>query len=122
MIYNCHSLSRLQLHLVCVTKFRKNFDFAGFTETNMGVFASQLCKKAHCRLINIGIANNHLHFMIEIDVNWKISKVVEIIKTVSSKYWKKTAGLEWPFWQTGYFICSVGNNSISKLNKYLQNQ
>ena len=49
-------------------------------------------------------------------------KTIEIMKTVTSKYFYKVGCGLWPGWQNGYFAKSVGSKSISKVKKYLANQ
>lgn len=115
MIKNSHSISNIVLHLVLVTKYRKNFTF------ERSVLASAVAS-ATCKLEKIGIANNHVHLLIEVPASRSVSKVIEIIKSVSSKKFISLFPSSWIGWQNGYYIASVGRTSKSKVEKYLDNQ
>jgi putative transposase len=112
---NNHSISNIALHLVLVTKFRKKFQF------NEEILKNA-CTSAKCKLDKIGIADNHVHLLIEISPLRSVAKVVEIIKSVSSKNFARIAPESWSSWQVGYFVASVGRSSRSKVEKYLDNQ
>jgi putative transposase len=115
MIKNCHSISNIVLHLVLVTKFRKKFMF------KQNVLESAVIS-ASCKIEKIGIASNHVHLLIEVPASRSVSKVVEIIKSVSSKKFMSLFPSSWTGWQVGYYIASVGRSSKSKVEKYLDNQ
>jgi REP element-mobilizing transposase RayT len=65
-----------------------------------------------------------LHDQLSRQVSTKrpICKTVEIIKSISSKKFKKLSGSDWHGWQNGYFISSVGRSTKSKIKKYLDEQ
>ena len=112
---NAHCISYIALHLVLVTRFRKEFNFSEEIIRNA-------CKSAKCQLDKIGIAENHVHLLIEVAPSRSVSKVVEIIKSISSKKFAELNQDSWPSWQVGYFVASVGRSSRSKVVKYLENQ
>ena len=114
-MFNSHCVSNIALHLVLVTKFRIEFQFS----ENI---IADACKSAKCTLDKIGIADDHVHLLIEIPPSRSVSKVVEIIKSVSSKKFADLAQDSWPSWQVGYYIASVGRSSRAKVENYLDNQ
>ena len=73
-------------------------------------------------LVLLGASTNHVHLLLQIDTKRPICKSVEIIKSISSKKFKKLSGSSWHGWQNGYFISSVGRSTKSKVKKYLENQ
>lgn len=117
-----HSLIEVDLHLVLVTKYRKPFPFVSFKCPSRVEWVGKICQSAHCKLLDIGFSENHWHLLISVGSVWPISKTVEIIKTLTSKAFKKKYGHFWSGWQCGYYICSVGKSSVSRVRKYLSNQ
>ncbi len=115
MIKLSHSISDISLHLVLVTKYRRDFNFNS-------VIMGEAVASSGAILEQIGISTNHVHLLLQIDTKRPICKTVEIIKSVSSKKFKKKAGEAWHGWQNGYFISSVGRSTKSKIKKYLENQ
>jgi REP element-mobilizing transposase RayT len=115
MLKMAHSVSDISLHLVLVTKYRRDFNFNS-------VVLAEATASANAVLEQIGISTNHVHLLLQIDTKRPICKTVEIIKSVSSKKFKKKAGEDWHGWQNGYFISSVGRSTKSKIKKYLEEQ
>jgi REP element-mobilizing transposase RayT len=115
MIKLAHSVSDISLHLVLVTKWRRNYNF------NQIVLESAVASSGAV-LEQIGISTNHVHLLLQIDTKRPICKTVEIIKSLSSKKFKKLSGSDWHGWQNGYFISSVGRSTKSKIKKYLEEQ
>jgi len=110
-----HSISEISLHLVLVTKYRKPYNF------DSTVIQSAVTS-AKCNLEKIGIANNHVHLLIAVPVTKSVAKIVEIIKSISSKKFAKLTPGQWPFWQVGFYVSSVGRSSRSKVISYLDQQ
>ena len=59
-----HSVSRLTVHLVCVTKYRRKVFDAGALEWLQGHFA-KVCETMGCALLACDGEADHLHAMIE---------------------------------------------------------
>jgi REP element-mobilizing transposase RayT len=115
MLKMAHSVSDISLHLVLVTKYRRDYNF------NSAVLA-EATASASAVLEQIGISTNHVHLLLQIDTKRPICKTVEIIKSLSSKKFRKLSGSDWHGWQNGYFISSVGRSTKSKIKKYLEEQ
>ena len=73
---------------------------------------------------------DHIHFLMSYDVIDRICDMVKIMKqetahylwtkyadSLSKQYWKKRI-----FWSDGYFDCSVGEVSLSTIQKYIKSQ
>lgn len=75
----------------------------------------------------LGIDNDHIHILIQINPKESVSKVVNLLKGGSSKVIREEhPELEeflWgdSFWCDGYFAESVGTKNESLLKKYINN-
>lgn len=123
-----HCVYNLKYHLVFVTKYRKKC----FTKTILkrleNIFTEQ-CLKWDARLLEFGGEQDHVHLMIELHPNIMPSKLVNSLKTVSSRlirkefsehmkkyYWKPT------LWTRAYCLLTAGGAPLSILKKYIQKQ
>jgi putative transposase len=92
----------------------------------------ELLTKWECELIEFGGESDHIHILFETHPSVDLSKLVNNIKTVTSRrlrsefsehlskfYW----GNKPQFWSGSYAIISVGAQApLEKLIEYLQNQ
>ena len=79
-----HSLSRLTVHLVCVTKFRRSvFDSKAldFLKTH----AAQAFAKMDCRLLACDGEADHVHLLVEYPPKLPVSTLVNMFKGTSSR-------------------------------------
>ena len=126
-----NSAFRLIYHLVLVTKFRRQ-SLTGEILERMQEIIKQLLFKWECDLIEFGGESDHVHLLFETHPSVDLSKLVNNIKTVTSRrlrseykehlsqfYW----GTKPQFWSGSYAIISVGAQApLEKLIEYLQNQ
>ena len=120
----------LQYHLIFVCKYRKKLLMNKYISEEIKQLSYDICNKHNIIIHEMETDKDHIHYMIELDVNHKISDVVRVIKSyttyhiwrsnkdfLSKHFWK-----EHTFWTDGYFICSIGNVSEKQLRKYIENQ
>lgn len=119
-----HSVTDLKIHLICVTKFRKEvFDSEGLDciETAMRSVAD----KMKFRLLEFGGEADHIHVLLEYPPKLSVSTLVKHLKGVSSRSYRKT-GFPCPsktcLWSPSYFSVSVGGASLEVLKDYIANQ
>lgn len=126
-----NSAFRLIYHLVLVTKFRKKSMTAEMLD-RMHVVIKELLIKWECDLIEFGGESDHTHILFETHPSVDLSKLVNNIKTVTSRrlrseyadhlskfYW----GSKPQFWSGSYAIISVGAQApLERLIEYVQNQ
>jgi putative transposase len=98
----------------------------------MKSIANELFVKWECELIEFGGESDHVHLLFETHPSVDLSKLVNNLKTVTSRklrseftehlrkfYW----GSKPQFWSGSYAIISVGTQaSLDKLIEYVQNQ
>jgi REP element-mobilizing transposase RayT len=73
--------------------------------------------------IAIGGTSDHVHVLFSLSKNHALAKVVEEVKSGTSK-WIKTKGRDYRgfFWQTGYAAFSIGKSGEAALVRYIKNQ
>ena len=89
----------------------------------------RLLKAMNCELVECNFEPDHVHFLISTDPKTQPSKMVNTLKTVTSRlirksfsehlkpfYWKPI------FWSRSYCIVSTGGASIEIIKQYIQNQ
>ena len=73
--------------------------------------------------IEIGGEIDHIHILCLLSKNLALSKLVEKIKTSSSKWLKtKSKGLANFHWQNGYGAFSVSESNVSAVQNYIREQ
>lgn len=126
-----NSAFRLLYHLVLVTKFRNDSLTEEMLDRLQEIFALTLAKW-NCELIEFGGEANHVHILFEAIPSIDLSKLVNNLKTVSSRlmrkeyaaHLKKFYWSEKPmFWGGSYALITVGTQApLEKLIQYVQNQ
>lgn len=122
---------RLIYHLVLVTKFRRKSLTSEILERLEDII-KELLSKWECELIEFGGEADHVHMLFESHPSVDLSKLVNNIKTVSSRrlrseYADHLSQFSWgskpQFWSGSYAIISVGAQApLEKLIEYVQNQ
>jgi putative transposase len=83
-----HSVSRLTVHLVCVTKYRRKvFDTAAL-EWLQRHFA-KVCEAMECELLACDGEADHLHAVIEYPPKVSVSVLVNALKGTSNRLLRK---------------------------------
>ena len=116
------SLSNVLVHLVFSTKNRRRrIDVA--IEEELFKYVSGICREWSCPAHKVGASDDHVHIACSLGRTTSISKLVEEIKTGSSK-WIKTKGDRYAefCWQNGYGTFSVGQSQLEDLRRYIGNQ
>jgi REP element-mobilizing transposase RayT len=116
------SLAKIVVHVVFGTK-----NGEGFLEEDVrkGCFAyiAGALKNLGCVPIIVGGTEDHVHVLCLLSKNVAACKVVEQIKTGSSKWMKtqseKFAGFQW---QNGYGVFSVSQSAVETVTAYIASQ
>jgi len=116
------SLAGIKIHLVFSTKHREPIIL---TEDDRALYSymAKILKDLNCSPKNINGISDHIHILFELNKNLALSKVVEKVKSHSSK-WIKTLGDHYTHfkWQTGYGAFSVSRWDVKKITQYIENQ
>lgn len=120
-----HSVSSLQAHLVCVTKYRRKI----FTVESLALIEKsfrEVAQKMNFEIKEFNGESDHVHCLIEYPPKLSISQMLNALKGVSSRRYGQ-AGLPKPYgkdalWSPSYFASSVGGAPIEVLKQYIANQ
>lgn len=122
-----HCVFLLHVHLVFVTKYRKNVFKKEHLEYLKEVF-SKVCKDFEAELKEFNGECGHVHLLVEYPPKVCVSKLVNSLKGVSSRrlkqkfpelkkyYWKGA------LWSPSYFAGSCGGAPLEIVKQYIENQ
>jgi len=116
------SLSNIILHIIFSTQYR-----APMIPTEQAAdlyrYLAAIARAHGCPAHRIGGTENHVHICCSLARTLTCAKLVEEIKTGSSKWMKlqlpQAAGFAW---QHGYGAFSVGESQLETLKRYIENQ
>jgi len=116
------SISQMTIHVVFATKYRQPFILPQI-ERELHAHISSICSELQCSSVVIGGYYDHIHILCSLSRKIAVMKLVEKIKSNSSRWMKTKADYLKDFeWQLGYAVFSVGKSEIPRLRKYIQNQ
>jgi putative transposase len=118
----------LNIHLVLVTKYRKKVINQAMLSRLNEIFEST-CQKWRCELVEFNGEPDHVHLLVNFPPDVEVSKLVNNLKTVSSRLIRKDF-LEYlnsvytkpVFWSGAYFVASCGGVTIEQLKNYVEQQ
>ncbi len=119
--------SDLKVHLVLVTKYRRNV-ITGNVLRRLEEILANTCLKWNCELQQYNGERNHVHMIIEHIPNMNLADFVGNLKTVSSRLIRKefpavkTAFSKPVLWKIGYHIGSCGGASLEVVKRYIEQQ
>lgn len=116
------SLNKIYVHLVFSTKLRKPL-IADPIKEELFSYLGGICKNLECSPIQVGGHQDHVHILCLLSKKITLMKLVEEVKSHSSK-WIKTKGSEFGdfYWQNGYGAFSVNPTELEVVRNYIINQ
>ena len=116
------SLAKNYVHIVFSTKHRQELIFPP-VEEELHAYLGGICKKLECYPIKVGGYTNHVHILCMLSKKIALMKLLEELKSHSSK-WIKTKGAAYEnfYWQDGYGAFSVNPTEIDVVVSYIANQ
>ena len=116
------SLVRNYIHIVFSTKDRQPFIHPPI-ETELHDYLGGICNKLECTPIRIGGYSDHVHILCILSKKIALIKLLEEIKSHSSKWMKtKDEDLKNFYWQDGYGAFSVNPSEIETVKRYVEDQ
>ena len=122
-----HSVSKLVVHLVFTTKYRRKL-FTGVMIEQLREAFESACVKLECELIEMDGEQDHVHLLVSYPPKLSISVMVNNLKAVSSRMLRlqnthltrqsKSSAL----WSRSYFACTAGGATIETLKAYVESQ
>lgn len=123
-----HCVFNLHVHLVFVTKYRRNVFTKNILDALKLLFES-VCLDIKAELIEFDGEDDHVHLLVNYPPKLPISVLVNSLKGVSSRMIRK---LNFPdiqkklwgdaLWSPSYFAGSCGGAPISIIRQYIENQ
>ncbi len=123
--YSGHTVSRLTVHIIWVTKYRYKI-LTGDIQQRCRTVIIQICDSEDVKILKGAVSKDHVHMLIEYRPSIKISDLVKRIKGRTSRmlqqeypelkrrYWGKH------FWAIGYGVWSTGNITEELVKEYLE--
>lgn len=116
------SLVKNYLHIVFSTKYRQPF-ISENVEKELYAYIGGICNNLESTPVIVGGYIDHVHILCALSKKIALMKLVEVVKSHSSK-WIKTKGsdLENFYWQDGYAAFSVNPSQLDRVINYIANQ
>jgi putative transposase len=122
-----HSVSKLVVHLIFTTKYRRKL-IDGHMISQIEDAFNSACEKLECTVVAFDGEADHVHALISYPPKVAISVLVNNLKSTSSRRVRslnshiprqsKSAA----FWSRSYFACSAGGATIETLKQYVSEQ
>ena len=130
MTYNIgyRTVYSLNIHLVLVTKYRRKIINQAMLKRLQEIFENT-CVKWKSKVVEFNGEPDHVHLVISYPPDVEVSKLVNNLKTVSSRlirkefyehvnlFYKKPV-----FWTGAYFVASCGSVTLNELKSYVEKQ
>ena len=122
-----HSVTKLVVHLVFTTKYRRKL-FDGYMIQQLRDAFESACEKLECEILGIDGESDHVHLLVAYPPKLAISVMVNNLKSISSRRLRylnthlKRQSKSSALWSRSYFACSAGGATIETLREYVQSQ
>lgn len=122
-----HCVFKMHVHLVFVTKYRRNV-LDGDAIARLRTMFAKVCADFEANLIEMDGESDHVHLLVEYPPKVAVSALVNSLKGASSRrlrndrpdivnrYWKNT------LWSPSYFATSCGGAPIGVVKQYIEQQ
>ena len=126
--FRSHNKTLLIFHLVCPIKYRRSIFTPGIEVTFKSV-CLEIGKRYDYDFLEIGIDDNHVHFLIQTFPNIQISGMVKTIKSLTAREMfrqhPEVKRFLWggEFWTDGYYLNTVGQyGNLKMIENYVKKQ
>ena len=123
-----HCVFALHVHLVFVTKYRRNVFKKEHLDAMQLILAS-VCKDFDAQLVEFNGEHDHVHLLINYPPKVALSTLVASLKGVSSRLLRQKFGDFHPWlkrrgvlWSPSYFASSCGGGPMNILRQYIEEQ
>ena len=116
------SLVKNYIHIVFSTKHREPLINEAI-EKELHSYLGGICNKMDCQVLKVGGHYDHIHILCLLSKKVLLVKLMEELKSHSSK-WIKTKGGAYAnfYWQDGYGAFSVNPSEVEIVINYIANQ
>jgi REP element-mobilizing transposase RayT len=117
------SHAQVWLHIIFSTKDRRPFLQKETFRTEMFRMLAHHVKESKCTSASVGGYSDHVHLLLGLSRTLTIAKLVEDVKTETSKWAKHHKDGSSVFsWQSGYGAFSVSHSLMATVDQYIRNQ
>lgn len=122
-----HCVSKLHVHLVFVTKYRRRVFDAAAIDALRNVFQS-VCRDLEATLVQMDGEDDHVHLLLEYPPKVPVSSLVNSLKGVSSRLLRQRRPdirkryCKGVLWSPSYFAASCGGAPIAIVRQYIEQQ
>ncbi|MFG1956338.1 IS200/IS605 family transposase [Nonomuraea sp. NPDC049028] len=123
-----HVVSAMHVHLVFVTKYRRNVFNDEMLRRCQDIMI-EVCDSFEAELREFNGEHDHVHLLVHYPPKMTVSKLVNSLKGVSSLYLRKEfpgqlnqAITHGPFWSPSYLAASCGEAPLTLINAYIEQQ
>ncbi|WP_092977112.1 IS200/IS605 family transposase [Actinopolyspora lacussalsi] len=119
-----HCVFGMHVHLVFVTKYRRNVLTNQHHDFLREVFA-KVCADFGATLSECNGEDDHVHLLVEYPPQMAVSKLVNSLKGVASRRLKQHFRMRTyrgHLWSPSYFAASCGGAPLSIIQQYVENQ
>jgi REP element-mobilizing transposase RayT len=127
-IHKSHNKSLLLYHLVCPIRYRRKVLTEEVSQTLKNI-CLEISSRYEIHFLEIGCDDNHVHFLIQSVPMMSPKKIVNTIKSLTSReifrLHPEVKRFLWggKFWTSGYYINTVGQYANEEvIKKYVQGQ
>ncbi|MBN2788940.1 MAG: IS200/IS605 family transposase [Candidatus Delongbacteria bacterium] len=117
-----NSYTQNYLHCIFSTKNRDKILNEKYDE-ELHKYISGLAKERKCNTLSINNVSDHVHLLVALHSTYSISKFMQEIKAVSSKFINDKGWYKTKFsWQYGYGAFSCSQSQVIRVKEYIKNQ
>ena len=122
-----HSVSKLVVHLIFTTKYRRKI-FDGIMIQQIREAFQSAAEKLEIEILEMDGEADHVHVLIAYPPKLSISVLVNNLKSISSRRVRilntnlRKASNSGVLWSRSYFACSAGGATIETLKAYVASQ
>ncbi len=117
-----NTYSQIYMHVVFAVKGRKNAISKSWTE-ELYKYITGVVTNKNQKLMSVNGMPDHIHLLLSINPDCKLSDLVRDIKANSSRWVNEKRFSKLKFaWQHGFGAFSVSKSQVSKVAKYIENQ
>ncbi len=122
-----HCVFNMHVHLVFVTKYRKDVFTKQMLDAMKGMF-KKVCLDFEAELIEFNGEDDHVHLLINYPPKVAVSNLVNSLKGVSSRHLRKEfteiKNKLWggSLWSPSYFASSCGGAPLEIIKQYIEQQ